>query len=284
MPFSRRLFLSFAPLVLPPAFGLVQNETLPRPHARLPPTAPPLFVAEGAQGQTGPGDPADSFPAHDPKTVAEMVTVSHGNVARVRELLSNRPALANAAWDWGFGDWETALGAASHVGNREIAALLLGAGARPSIFSAAMLGQLEVVKAFVAAAPGIQRTRGPHGIPLLAHAKAGGAAEVVKYLESVPDSNVPYRNEPMTDAARAACVGTYRFGPAPAQEVIVSTTERGALMIRRAGGTERAIFHLGDLTFHPMGAEGVRIRFSTGTPAASLTIDDGPVRMTARRV
>jgi hypothetical protein len=243
----------------------------------------PLFLAEAAQAQPRPEVAGDAFPAHDPNVVSEMVTVAHGKVSRVRELVSNRPALANAAWDWGFGDWETPLGAASDVGNREIAALLIGAGARPSIFSAAMLGQLAVVKAFVAAAPGIQRTRGPHGIPLLAHAKAGGAAEVVKYLESVPDSNVPYRNEPITDAARSACVGTYLFGPAPTQEIVVSATERGALTIRRVGGTDRVLFHLGDLTFHPIGAEGVRIRFSTGTPAVSLTIDDGPVQMMARR-
>src|SRR5688572_7732870 len=216
MSFSRRLFLALAP-------------------------AAPLLVAESARGQTGPGDPTDSFPAHDPKTVSEMVTVSHGNVTRIRELLSNRPALANAAWDWGFGDWETALGAASHVGNREIASLLLAAGARPSIFSAAMLGQLDVVKAFVAAAPGIQRTRGPHGITLLAHAKAGGAAEVVRYLESVPDSNVPYRHEPLTDVVRAACVGTYVFGVTPTQELVVSETKQGTLTIRRAGGTDRAL-------------------------------------------
>jgi hypothetical protein len=227
--------------------------------------------------------PSDSFPAHDATVVSEMVSVAHGNVSRVRELLSNRPALANAGWDWGFGDWETPLGAASHVGNREIAALLLDAGARPTIFSAAMLGQVDVVKAFVTSMPGIQRIRGPHGIPLLAHAKAGGAAEVVTYLESVADSNAPYRNEPITDAARSACVGTYLFGQGSTQEVVVSTTERGALAIRRAGGADRTLFHLGNLTFHPAGADSVRIRFTAGTPAPSLSIEDGPVQMTARR-
>jgi hypothetical protein len=258
MPFSRRQFVALTPAV-------------------------PLFMVEAAQGQNGSEGLGDAFPSHDPKVVSEMVLVAHGNVRRVRELLSNRPALAKAGWDWGFGDWETALGAASHVGNREIATLLLSAGATPTIFSAAMLGQLEVVKAFVAAAPGVQRLRGPHGIPLLAHAKAGGAAEVVTYLESLSDSNAPYRNEPITDAAQSACIGTYLFGPASTQEIVVSTTERGALQIRRAGGTDRSLFHLGDLTFHPAGAEAVRIRFSTGTPAPSLTIDDGPVQMTARR-
>jgi hypothetical protein len=157
MPLTRRTFFSLAALA-------------------------PLLVPAEARSQSVPaGAPLETFPAHEPETVKEMVTVSHGNVARVRELLSGRPALANAGWDWGFGDWETSLGAASHVGNREIAALLLASGARPTIFSAAMLGQVDVVRAFVTASPGIQRTRGPHGITLLAHARAGKAADVVVF-------------------------------------------------------------------------------------------------------
>jgi len=80
-----------------------------------------------------------------------MVGVSHNNLARVKELLARNATLSLASWDWGFGDWEDALGAASHVGRPDIAEALLAHGARPSIFSAAMLGQLDVVKAFVAA-------------------------------------------------------------------------------------------------------------------------------------
>src|SRR5438105_4863773 len=122
-----------------------------------------------------PTDVSLMFPTQPPELVQEMVVVSHGNLERVRELVTQRPTLAKATWDWGFGDWETALGAASHVGNRAIAALLLVNGAHPTIFSAAMLGQLDVVKAFVAATPGIQRTRGPHSISLMKHAVAGGS-------------------------------------------------------------------------------------------------------------
>ena len=100
--------------------------------------------------------PSDTFPRHDAALAREIVSVSHGNLNRVKELVTASPALARASWEWGYGDWETALGAASHVGNKEIAAVLLAAGAHPTIFSAAMLGQLEAVKAFVTAAPGIQ--------------------------------------------------------------------------------------------------------------------------------
>src|ERR1700756_3750718 len=130
---------------------------------------------------------SDVFPTQPPELVREMVTVAHFDLKRVRELVGARPSLARAAWDWGFGDWETALGAASHMGNRAIAEYLISQGARPSLFSATMLGQLEVVKAFVAAQPGAQRIRGPHSISLLGHAKAGGpeARAVFDFLESM---------------------------------------------------------------------------------------------------
>jgi hypothetical protein len=50
-----------------------------------------------------------------------------------------------------------------------------------------MLGELEFVKAALTAFPAAARTAGPHGIPLIAHAKRGGAeaAAVVEYLEGL---------------------------------------------------------------------------------------------------
>ena len=156
----------------------------------------PVSAFGQGQGSAEPAWPApppgkgvpvdDSFPSQHPALVKEMVGVSHFNIARVRELVQAHPELAKAAWDWGYGDWETALGAASHVGNRPIAELLLENGAPPTIFSAVMLGQLDIVKTFVAASPGLQRLRGPHGLTMMVHARMGGvpAAAVVKYLES----------------------------------------------------------------------------------------------------
>ena len=87
--------------------------------------------------------------------------VAHRNIARLKQLVDRQPALAKAVWDWGFGDWESALGAASHVGNREIAEYLISKGARPSVFSAVMLGQLDVVKAFVWPNPASSGSRAP---------------------------------------------------------------------------------------------------------------------------
>jgi hypothetical protein len=213
-----------------------------------------------------------------------MVGVSHGNVARVRELLAAHPALAKASWDWGYGDAETALGAASHVGNREIAELLLASGAPPTLFSATMLGQLDAVRALLVAAPGIQRTKGPHGISLLAHARAGGerAAAVAAYLETLGDADPRYTNLPLGDPDQLAIVGRYGFGDGSAEMLIVEAGPRG-IGLQRQGGVSRGLLHQGERVFHPVGAEAVRVRFAAGAPAPSLTVEDGPRSLRAER-
>ena len=131
----------------------------------------------------------DRPPQLDRELVNEFVLEAHRNLARVKELLAQEPALVNAAWDWGGGDWETALGAAAHTGQREIALHLLANGARLEIFAAAMLGELGIVQAILTAYPKMLHAKGAHGIPLLIHAKAGGeaAASVVAHLESLQE-------------------------------------------------------------------------------------------------
>ena len=126
-------------------------------------------------------------PALQASLVQEFVGNAHGDLNRVQELLAQEPGLINACWDWGGGDFETGLGAAAHMGRKDIAAFLLQKGARLDLFAAAMLGRLEIVKAALQAYPDAIRTPGPHGIPLIAHAKAGGeeAKEVLEYLESL---------------------------------------------------------------------------------------------------
>jgi ankyrin repeat protein len=126
-------------------------------------------------------------PALEAKLVQEFVGNAHGDLNRVQELFAQEPALINATWDWGGGDFETALGAASHMGRKDIANFLLEHGARLDIFAATMLGKLDIVKATLAVFPDALKTPGPHGIPLLAHAQAGGeeAKAVLEYLQSL---------------------------------------------------------------------------------------------------
>ena len=100
-----------------------------------------------------------------------FVSHSHGQIDNVRTGLADDPTLANATTDWGGGDWETALGAAAHAGNRPVAELLLAHGARLDVFAAAMLELVDVVRAVLDAHPEMRDAKGPHGIPLAAHAK-----------------------------------------------------------------------------------------------------------------
>jgi len=222
----------------------------------------------------------DTFPAQPPEVVREMVLVAHGNLKRVQELVEARPALAKAAVDWGFGDWEDALGAASHTGRREIAEYLIANGARPTLFSATMMGQLPVVKAFLAAHPGAQRIPGPHSISLLAHAKNGGsqAKEVYSYLESLGDAGAPSLADLSQDEA-AALAGTYVYGDG-ANDRIEIVADKTQLTFVRKGTMGRPLMHLGNHAFYPAGASAVRIRFADD----ALTVHDPTLLFTARRV
>ncbi|KRE13755.1 hypothetical protein ASE66_16330 [Bosea sp. Root483D1] len=131
-------------------------------------------------------------PQLDPLLVQDFVRAAHGNLERVTALVAEHPTLVNAVWDWGGGDWESGLGAAAHTGRREIAEFLLARGARMDVFAAAMLGHLDLVRAHLAALPAALTASGPHGIPLLTHAKMGGdsARPVLDYLQGLLDNRV----------------------------------------------------------------------------------------------
>jgi len=119
--------------------------------------------------------------------VLDFVRNAHNNLARVKELLEKEPSLLNATWDWGKGDYESALGAAGHMGLVDMAEFLISKGARMDIFVSAMLGRLDIVKPMIEAYPSVKTSRGPHGITLLLHAEKGGenAKPVLEYLKSV---------------------------------------------------------------------------------------------------
>jgi hypothetical protein len=144
-----------------------------------------LGVAAGqSQPQPAPAAPPDRGPRIDLALVSDFVAKAHRPDPEIlKPLLAQEPALLNSAWDWGRGDWETGLGAASHTGHRDVAMLLLDRGARPDLFAAAMLGELATVKSWLAFAPAAHKSPGPHGIPLLSHAIAGAKpAEPVFHL------------------------------------------------------------------------------------------------------
>ena len=264
---TRRMFVSLAPGLS--ALGVSGLSTL-----------------AWAQTAAPPASSMDTMPAQDPVLVKEVVGVSHGNLKRVQELVTRQPALARASMDWGFGDWETCLDAAAHVGNKAIAEFLLVNGARPTIFSAAMMGQLDVVKAFCAARPGIQSTLGPHGITLLSHARAGGtdAAAVVQYLTVLGGADTPAPSATLESADRDALVGTYVFGPSPRDHFIVDVQNDRLGIDRPGGAARRLLIHTGSLVFFPTGVPTVKIAFARENGKVSqMTIADPDVMATARR-
>ena len=150
--------------------------------------AQPVF----ALGQTAPAGATQPAvpprpPALVPTLVNEFVRKAHADFAGTKTMLAEQPALLNATWDWGGGDFEMGIGGAGHMGNREIAEFLIAQGARLDIFVASMLGKLDIVRAMLGAWPGLLQSRGPHGITLMRHARAGGEAAkpVVDYLEAL---------------------------------------------------------------------------------------------------
>ena len=156
--------------------GLLQAQPGTSPSALAPSTDP-----ESA-------DYVPDFPEHHPQfdraRVKRFVIAGHGNLAAVKAMLAEEPKLINGTIDWGNGDFESALGGASHMGRRDIAEFLLEHNARMDIFAATMLGKLDIVRAALAVFPNIVHVPGPHGIPLIVHAEKGGPAakDVLEFL------------------------------------------------------------------------------------------------------
>ena len=123
--------------------------------------------------------------ALDPELVEAFVRAAHSDFAKVQALYEQEPKLLHATVNWGGGDWESALGAAAHLGKREIAEWLLQKGARMDIFAAAMLGELSIVEGILSRQPEALHSEGPHGIPLIHQARMGGeeAKKVYNDLE-----------------------------------------------------------------------------------------------------
>ena len=119
------------------------------------------------------------------ETVKEFVIAGHGKLDRVKQMLEEYPNLLYCRYDWGNGDFEEALEGAGHVGNKEIAQYLIEKGARPNIYVLTMLGETAIVKSILEKYPSLLNGRGPHGLSLLHHAKAGGevSKDLYTYLQ-----------------------------------------------------------------------------------------------------
>jgi hypothetical protein len=237
------------------------------------------------------------YPSLNDEMVSSIVTVSHFSLDKVKELVSRRPELAGAAWDWGFGDWETALGAASHMGRRDIAGFLMSNGARPDIFTYAMMGMLKSVQEIIESVPGIQSHPGPHGITLLQHARnrlldksissadAANVNKVISYLDSLGNADIKPTSLEITDEEKKKYLGEYRFGDGENEIFLVDLHARGFLQVGRKGASPRMINKTAAQTFSPAGAPSVSIIFKMmDEKAVSFSVHEPEPIVVASRV
>lgn len=229
------------------------------------------------------------FPTTHYQDVRKIVAAAHTQFDVVKEMVTARPELAKSVHDWGFGDWESALGAASHMGRKDIAELLIEHGARPNIFTLAMLGKLEAVRSAVEAMPGIQKINGPHGLTLLFHAQMRLRREnvvgvekeeqeaLVDYLKSLGDADQKDRSLHITKAEQKVYLGKYKFGEGEDEYFNLTLNSRGSLFLSRGEYTGRMLNRVDTHTFAPGGAPSVRIHFEVSEGIAQTLAIHDPV-------
>jgi len=116
--------------------------------------------------------------AADQAAIDDLVGNAHGNLARVREILSRQPQLVNALSTWE----ETPIQAASQMANRPIIELLLELGAPLDCFTAAALDRPDDVREMLAAEPAVAAGTGVHGLPALYFAAVGNSVEAAELM------------------------------------------------------------------------------------------------------
>src|SRR5947209_4759702 len=138
-----------------------------------------------------------------------LVLASHGNLAKVQELLQTQPELVNQPGVGPDFGGETPLAAASHTHNRAIAEALLAHGATHDLSTATFMDDRDRVMAFLRQNPQSAAMPGVHDIPLLSFATtAEMAALLIAHGAPVNAmSRAPYQTTPLHGAARRGYAG-----------------------------------------------------------------------------
>ncbi|PIA82048.1 hypothetical protein BFR04_12145 [Gaetbulibacter sp. 4G1] len=237
------------------------------------------------------------YPSIDDAIVNEVVGKSHFDLDRVKELVDKRTELARASWDWSFGDWESAIGAASHVGRRDIVNYLISKGARPTMFTYAMLGAFNIVKSMIEMTPNIQKTQGPHGISLLTHARAGlrmkdkmtegqieNSEKLIEYLEKLGNAGGESYAKLEEDKMQKY-LGDYRYGEGEKDGFSVKKNMRKMLSLGKLGEFGGGLNPVGDNRFLYNGVSSVSITFQVENDIVkSLTINEPELTLIAKKV
>jgi ankyrin repeat protein len=117
-------------------------------------------------------------PQVEQSVVEDLVGNAHGNLARVRELLDAHPDALNLRAPWN----ETAVEAATQMGNKPILDFLIARGAPVDFFTACVLERVDDVAGELAVDPTRAGARGVHDLPALYFAAIGGSLAVAETL------------------------------------------------------------------------------------------------------
>jgi hypothetical protein len=170
-------------------------------------------------------------------------------------------------------------------------------GARPDIFTFAMLGMLKSVQEIIETVPGIQSHTGPHGITLLQHAKnrlgdktissadRANVNKVISYLEGLGNADVKPKNLELTEEEKKKYIGEYRFGDGESELFMVDLHRLGFLQVGRKGYSGRKLNKEDENTFSPAGAASVKIIFKMkDDKAISLSVHEPEPLVIATRI
>lgn len=114
-----------------------------------------------------------------PEAIRSFVMNAHFNLEDTQTALEADPRLLNVVVE----DFnESALGAASHVGNRAIAEYLLSQGATLTMCAAVMLGLRDEIERFLTKDPALANAREAHGFSALYHAAINGDVAIAELL------------------------------------------------------------------------------------------------------
>jgi uncharacterized protein len=145
---------------------LARADTLPRNHR----TSRFAYNASGEPFRPQPITAARAVPQPPQPLINQYVGLSHGNLAKVRELLQANPGLLYTDANWS----ELSVEAGAHVGYRELVQFQLDQGAPLSLCTAAMMGKAAFVKRLLAEDPKRIWEHGAHNFPPLWFAAVGG--------------------------------------------------------------------------------------------------------------
>lgn len=114
--------------------------------------------------------------------IRDFIVAAHGNLPRVREMLTLHPGLLNVRHYWSDTDSETAVQAAAQTGSIPVVEYLVARGAPLEITTAAFLGRKAEVERMLSEDPKLINAAGAHGIPIMPHAAMSGNLDLVRML------------------------------------------------------------------------------------------------------